>query len=545
MICRMRPATIGFDRRCAVLLAVLGGVSWLGAAPLRAASDDWRAWEAARVRLHVARIKLVDRVYRNGFSDLSGARAQEHAALNDALRNLSEDRAPAPRPGVGIDAYISSIDDSAQPFIRYLPPGWTPGQTAPLIIYLHGYSPQYDRFNCPSFPSHLTNVAARSGACIAVPFGRGNTDFQGIGEEDVFRVMDEMRVRYGTDPRRVVLVGYSMGGLGAWCIAARHPQYFNAVMVLAGRGDFYVWHRLKPEDLPSWQRRLVDTQFAAAWVQQLKSLPVLAVHARYDTLVSFVQGKAIFDQAAQHNSRARLIVEPAGDHWTTLDVLTNAVGTAWLAATLSVTNVSACVSRIGIGETGSRLQNAWQQPFVLVGGTDRATDTGAQRRLEARADEWLRFAHGAPRTVLEPYLGASSETNLNLFIFGEPESSPLIRRIFAENGVSCTPAAFRIGSRRFSRPGNGLWFTAASPFNTNRTAVVQCGIPWGREIPDNHRYDRIPDVMIYTAKADFYGANLALAAGFVEADGAIAWSDPASTPAILPQPPTYDFGAEE
>ena len=545
MMCRMRSSAIGFGRRRAVFVAAVAGVLCRFPGPLGAAPGEWRAWEAARVRLHVARIRLVDRVYGNGFSDLSDARARECEALNDALRNLAEDRAPAPRPGVGLDAYISSIDHSAQPFIRYLPPGWTSAQRAPLMIYLHGYSPYYDRFNCPSFPSQLTNVAVRSGACIAVPFGRGNTDFQGIGEHDVFRVMDEMRARYGTDPRRVVLVGYSMGGMGAWCIAARHPQHFNAVMVLAGRGDFYVWHRLKPEDLPPWQRRLIDTQFASAWVRQLKSLPVLAVHARYDTLVSFDQGKAIFDQAARHNARARFIVDPAGDHWTTLDAATNAVGAAWLHAALSVTNVSGCVSRLGIGETGSRLQNAWQQPFVLVGGTDSVRDAEAKRRLKARADEWLRFAHGAPRTILEPHLNTALATNLNLFVFGEPESSPLIRRIFAGHGVSFTPEAFQIGARRFPRPGNGLWFTAASPFNTTRTAVVQCGIPWGLEIPDNHRYDRIPDVMIYTAKADFYGANLALAAGFVEADGTIAWSDPASTPAILPQPPTYDFGAEE
>jgi hypothetical protein len=47
--------------------------------------------------------------------------------------------------------------------------------------------------------------------------------------------------------------------------------------------------------------------------------------------------------------------------------------------------------------------------------------------------------------------------------------------------------------------------------------------------------------MVYTSEPDFYGANLAVAAGFVGADGTIAWSEPATTPAIKPKPVLFDF----
>jgi len=520
--------------RRAVYAAVLAAVL-AAAGPLRAESD-WRAWEAARVRIHVARIELLGRAYRSAYGDLSSEVAQERANINDALRSLSAAEPPAPRLGVRIDAYISAVDDSAQPFVRYLPPDWAPGRAAPLLVFLHGYSPSFDRFNLPFFPAALTNVANRAGACVVAPFARGNTDFQGIGEQDVFRVMDEMRLRYGTDPRRVVLIGHSMGGMGAWCIAARHPQHFNAVMILAGRGDFYEWHKLKPDSLPPWQRRLVDVQFAASWAHQLKAPPVLAAHGAFDTLISFNQGKVMFDKVAPHNPNARFIEQPEGDHWAPLDLLTNAVGAAWLDASLSATNAIGFVSRIRIGETGSRLQNALQQPFVFVAGAESETDLDAARRLRARADEWARFAQAPPRTALEPLLSASYASQFNLVVFGEPESSPLIRRVFAAHDVACTPESFCVGGRTLPRRGNGLWFTAASPFNTNRTVVIQCGTPWGGDIADNHRYDRIPDVIVYTAESDFYGANIALAAGFLNADGAIEWSDPATTPAIARKP---------
>ncbi len=521
----------------AAAAAAWAGVLMSAATALAAA--DWRVWEAARVRIHVDRIALLERLYRPCGGDLSEVLAQEQANIKDALRNLADDECPEPRLGVRIDAYVSAVDDSAQPFVRYLPPQWTPGACPPLIVYLHGYAP-YDRFNLPFFPEPLTNIAVRAGACIAAPFARGNTDFQGIGEQDVFRVMDEMRQRYGTDPRRVVLVGHSMGGMGVWCIAARHPQHFNAALVLAGRGDFYVWHRLRPEDLPPWQRRLVDTQFAAVWVHQMKSLPLLSAHGDADTLVPFEQGRAIFDRLAPHNPQARLITLPGGDHWAPMDLLTNAVGAAWFATHLAATNAPAFASRLGIGETGSRLQNALQEPFVFVGGAESADDAEARRTLAARADEWARFAQAPPRTVLEPELSAVYAANLNLFVFGEPETSPLARRILDAGGVSCTPETFRIGARTFPRPGNGLWFTTRNPFNTNRTAVVQCGIPWGAAIPDNHRYDRIPDVIVYTAEPDFYGANVALGAGFAGTAGDIAWSDPAATAATArPPAPRY------
>lgn len=524
-------------RTHAAIAVVCAGISLLAGGTFAAA--DWRDWEAARVRIHVDRIALLERVYRPYGGDLSTVLAQEQANLKDALRNLTANTPPKPRLGVRIDAYVSAIDDSPQPFIRYLPPQWRAEANAPLIVYLHGYAP-FDHFNVPFFPEQLTNIAVRAGACIVVPFARGNTDFQGIGEQDVFRVMDEMYQRYGTDNRRVVLVGHSMGGLGVWCIAARHPQYFNAALVLAGRGDFYVWHRLRPEDLPPWQRRLVDTQFASVWVHQLKCLPLLSVHGDSDTLISFNQGKAIFDQLAPHNPQAHFIALPDSDHWAPVDLLTNAIGAAWFASHLTTTNCHTFASRIGIGETGSRLQNALQEPFVFVGGTEYRDDPAAQHCLTARADEWTRFAQASPRTVCEPSLSASYATNLNLFVFGEPETSPLVRRIFDAGGVSYTPETFRLGARTFPRKGNGLWFTTRNPHNTNRTAVVQCGIPWGATIADNHRYDRIPDVIVYTAEPDFYGANVALGAGFIDTNDEIVWLDPAATPATA-RPPAPRF----
>lgn len=499
-----------------------------------AATSGWREDEVARVRLHVARIALLEREYRL-LDDVAGEVAREHALLGSALAALSSDIRPPVRLGIQLDAYVSLIDDSPQPFWRYLPPSWTATNQAPLLVFLHGYAPDIDLVNAPIFPLDLTNIANRAGACIVAPFGRANTDYQGIGEQDVVIVMEEMSRRYGCDRQRIVLFGYSMGGTGAWCMGARMPQLFNAILIIAGRGDFYIWHQFAPADVPPWQQRLVNTQFASGWISQLTSTPLLSFHGVQDDLVSFDQGRAIFDQLRPYNQRAHFIALPDIGHFAYETVISNPLTLNWLNTALTNTFAKSPTSRVRPGETGSRLQNAFLRPFLFVGAGTNNPTYGATLRLRQQAAEWQQFAKGLPRQVLETELKAEHAALFNLFLFGEPEDSPLVRQVLEAGGVTIHPGHFQIAGREIPRAYHGLWFTGRNPFNTNRTAIVQCGLTWGGRLPNNHRYDRLPDVIAYGTGIDFSGANLAVAAGFLDPDtGQVIWSDPPVTPAILP-----------
>lgn len=519
-------------------IRLIGAGIVLTAALAATAAPGWREAEAARARLHAARIALLEREDRFSF-DAAGDLARERALLNSALAALATDLPPPVRTGPRLEAYVSMIDDSPQPFWRYLPPSWSATNQAPLLVFLHGFDPGIDLARVPGFPLDMIPVANRAGACIAAPFGRANTDFQGIGEQDVVIVMEEMARRYGCDRQRVVLFGHSMGGMGAWCMGARMPQLFNAILIVSGRGDFYAWHKIAPDDMPPWQRRLVDAQFASGWVHQLTATPLLSFHGMLDDLVSFDQGRAIFDQLRPHNPRARFISIPNEGHFSIDTVIGNPFTHNWLNQVLTHSFAKSPASRVRPGETGSRLQDAFLRPFLFVGaGTNDTQD--ATLRLRRQADEWQRFAKGDPRQILETELTPERAALFNLFLFGEPEESPLVQRVLAAGGVSIRPDLFRIAGRDVPRSGHGLWFTGRNPFNTNRTAVVQCGLPWGEHLSDNHRYDRIPDVIAYGAEADFYGANLAVAAGFLDQAGRVIWSDPPVTAAILPKTPPQE-----
>ena len=525
-------------------LACLAGFwLFLNGSPVRAApaSTDWRDWEAAKIRLHVERAAALRRLYDEGPA-LSAAVEAEQNEVRQSLERLAGMVLPPRLDGLRIEAYLSEIDDSPQPFWRYVPRSAAATSSAPLLVFLHGYNPYVTLANAPCFPLVMTNLAERTGALIAAPFGRGNTDYQHIGEQDVLRVIDEMRLRFGADTNRVVLSGLSMGGLGVWCLGARWADRFNALLPLCGRGDFYVWHGLRPGDLPGWQRELVDTQFATRYLDRLLHTPVLGTHGRYDDLVSWEQGRFPPAELVRLGAtNTRFITFSHAGH----DVF----GASWfhplvqqfLETNLRRTNPKPPPRpRMRPGATGSRLQDAFLAPFLMVGGDDGGTGSGWTNLL-ARAQEWQRFAFARPAATLEADLDLAQAARRNLFVFGEPETSRLARRILEAGGVTVAPDQFQLAGRVLPRRGHGLWFTGRNPFNPRLTAVVQCGIPWGERLPDNHRYDRIPDVIAYTADTDRWGCNVAFAAGFITAEGRVRWSDPPFTEAIRrpPDPPTW------
>lgn len=501
-------------------------------------AGEWREWERAKIELHVERIARLERTYRY-VEDVDAILAQERALIRLSLGRLVTDSPPTNLPGLRLEAYRAPNDGSPQPFWRYLPADVTSTSAPPLLIHLHGYNPSFDLVNVPGIPTALIDLAERSGACVVAPFGRSNTDFQGPGEQDVLLVVEEMVRRYGVDRQRLVLSGYSMGGLGTWCLGARFADRFNALLIFCGRADFYIWHGLRPQDLPPWQRRLVDTQFATVYLDRLLQTPILAVHGELDDLVSHEQGAYPVRELQRRGGRqVEFLGYPYEGHGVTDVALTDARVQAFLERHLTTANPRPAALNRQPGFTGSRLQDALLERFAFVGG---GTNGGpAQARLAVRADEWLRFAKGEAPQYLEADLPVHVAQASNLFVFGEPEESPLVRTILLQGGVEITAQTFHLAGQSLPRTDHGLWFTGRNPFNTNRTAVVQCGLAWGEFLADNHRYDRIPDVLAYGRDADDQGVNLAVAAGFLDAHEQVEWSWPAVTPAITRRQDAFD-----
>ena len=76
-------------------------------------------------------------------------------------------------------------------------------------------------------------------ALVVSPFGRGELmGYDGLGGDDVMRVIADVRRAYDVDPDRITLTGLSMGGGGTWQIGLRHPELFAALAPVCAVADY-------------------------------------------------------------------------------------------------------------------------------------------------------------------------------------------------------------------------------------------------------------------------------------------------------------------
>ncbi|HLF92591.1 MAG TPA: 5'-nucleotidase C-terminal domain-containing protein [Planctomycetota bacterium] len=156
--------------------------------------------------------------------------------------------------GKGTDlrlTYRSPIDDTDQPYRIYIPGAYDGRTPLPLVVALHGTSGNESTLFDTYGNGEIKRVAERRGAIVLSPFGRGVTEYRGIGENDVLSALADARRRYRVDPDRIYATGHSMGGTGAAYLAFRHPGLFAAVAPLAAATSF-PWLVGNARHIPFW-----------------------------------------------------------------------------------------------------------------------------------------------------------------------------------------------------------------------------------------------------------------------------------------------------
>ena len=111
-------------------------------------------------------------------------------------------------------------------------------------------------------------------------------------------LLDDVIECHTVDPGRVYLTGVSLGGYGAWHLAAHAPERFAAVVPVCGGG------------LPS--------QGFPEEVHALKEVPVWAFHGALDTVVPPSESERLVDLLRRAGGDARLTLYPdlGHDSWT-------------------------------------------------------------------------------------------------------------------------------------------------------------------------------------------------------------------------------------
>ena len=224
----------------------------------------------------------------------------------EAVKRLQAKERFLAKPGELCElAYIADNDGTAQPYYLYLPPGYEPEKKYPLVVFLHGYVPTTSILDPWTLSDEFCRVAGDNGCMLLLPYGRRNTDFQGVGEIDVLAATAEVKELYPVDPARVYISGVSMGGMGAWNMALRHPGMYAAASPMSGQTDMHVWWPVvirgwprDRSDLLPFRRFLVEWDNPIDLVMNARGQPMFVQHGELDHLIPVSQSRTMVQAAA-------------------------------------------------------------------------------------------------------------------------------------------------------------------------------------------------------------------------------------------------------
>jgi len=120
----------------------------------------------------------------------------------------------------------------------FLPVGWHPQKTWPVVLFLHGNGERGEdgwRQTLEGIGPAIRRNPESVTAIVVLPQCRRGMWWTHTRMERLALAALEASVReFGGDPGRIFLTGISMGGYGAWSLAAKHPGKFAALAPICG-----------------------------------------------------------------------------------------------------------------------------------------------------------------------------------------------------------------------------------------------------------------------------------------------------------------------
>jgi predicted esterase len=149
-------------------------------------------------------------------------------------------------------SFFSTIDETDQPYAIYIPRNFDESKKYPLVIFLHGAMSNHrlglrrafgqgniqgtDFIKPGNVPVETDLEVTRYWPkvrdvdyIVAAPLARGTAGYQGIPEQDVYEMLDDINSRFSIDEDRIYLTGLSMGGGGTIWLGLTRPDIWAAI----------------------------------------------------------------------------------------------------------------------------------------------------------------------------------------------------------------------------------------------------------------------------------------------------------------------------
>jgi predicted peptidase len=126
-----------------------------------------------------------------------------------------------------------NLPPSGRRYTIGIPENYAQGEKVPLVLALHWAGPVMPYTGEMILLGLAVPGLYKLGAIIVAP-DRTQEDWANpIAEAELLELLDFIQENYRIDEHKVVVMGYSLGGIGAWYLVARNPERFSAGIALS------------------------------------------------------------------------------------------------------------------------------------------------------------------------------------------------------------------------------------------------------------------------------------------------------------------------
>lgn len=188
----------------------------------------------------------------------------------------------------------------------YLPKDYDTKESWPLVLFLHGSGERGDDLELVKKHGPPKLIAEGKEFPLIVvspqcPKGKSWEPYE------LNVLLDDIVQKYKVDEDRICVTGLSMGGFGAWELAAHMPRRLAAIAPICGGGDL------------SSARRLTK-------------LPIWAFHGAKDKSVPVERSQEMIDAVTKNGVTPKLTIYPEAEHDSWTETYNNPEFYEWLLA---------------------------------------------------------------------------------------------------------------------------------------------------------------------------------------------------------------------
>ena len=171
-------------------------------------------------------------------------------------------------------------------YVISVPEAVAPGAKVPLVVTLHYGGKEGDYYGASMVTDFTGPAVAPLNAIVVGPDSLVGDDWDlPVNAAHVAFLTKCLVKSYPVDPKKVLITGFSAGGIGTWYVGSKSPDLFTAAIPVAGdpKGNARDW-----------------------------KMPVYAVHAEADQVVPIGPTKKLIPELAARGVNAKLNVLGGG-----------------------------------------------------------------------------------------------------------------------------------------------------------------------------------------------------------------------------------------